>query len=78
MFAHESRLVLDQIKAAHHLDEVSVTKSWMQEVSSQFPGLAVLTGDALYAECTLCGAIVAQGQDYLIKLKKTNQTSLIT
>ena len=78
MFAHESRLALDQVKSTHHLDEVSATKSWMEQVASQFPGLAVLTGDALFADRTLCGAIVAQGKDYMIKLKKTNQTSLMT
>ena len=78
MFAHEARLALDQVQATSHLNEVSVAKSWMEQVATQFPGLAVLTGDALYADRTLCEAIVAQGQDYLIKLKKTNRTSLTT
>ena len=61
MFAHEARLALDQVQATSHLNEVSVAKSWMEQVATQFPGLAVLTGDALYADRTLCEAIVAQG-----------------
>ena len=77
IFAHEASLALDQVKATH-LDEVDAAKSWMEQVASQFPGLTVLTGDALFADRTLCEALIAQGQDYLIKLKKTNQTSLTT
>lgn len=78
LFAHEAKLALDQVMTTHHLDEVSATKSWMEELAGQFPGLAVLTGDALLADRTLCAAIVSEGQDYFIKLKKTNQPSIRT
>ncbi len=73
LFAHQAKLALDQVSTPYHVDEARATKAWLEEVAGQFPGLAVLTGDALLADRNLCAAIVAQGQDYLVKLKKTNQ-----
>lgn len=71
-FVHQARLTLDQETATYHLDEVKATQRWLEEVAGQFPGLAVLTGDALLADRTLGAAIVAQERDYFLKLKKTN------
>ena len=34
-----------------------------------YPGLRLLTLDALYAERDLCQAIVSQGRDYLVRIK---------
>ena len=34
-----------------------------------YPGLRLLTMDALYAERDLCQAIVCQGRDYLVRIK---------
>jgi hypothetical protein len=45
-------------------------------MAGQFPGLAVLTRDALLADRSLCAAVVEHGQDYLVKLKKTNRPSM--
>ena len=72
LFVHQAQLILDQVPATYHLDEVKATQRWVEEVACEFPGLSVLTGDALLADRTLCTAIVAQGQDYFLKLKKTN------
>ena len=72
LFVHQAQLILDQVAATYHLDEVKATQRWLEEVAREFPGLSVLTGDALLADRTLCAAIVAGGQDYLVKLKKTN------
>lgn len=72
LFAHQAQLALDQVRTTYHVDEARATKTWLEEMAGQFPGLAVLTGDALLADRNLCAAIVAQGQDYLVKLKKTN------
>ena len=44
-------------------------------VAAEFPGLAVLTGDALLADRALCQAIVESGRDYLFRVKKTNRIS---
>lgn len=43
----------------------------MEQVSGSVEGLRVLTGDSLYADADLFQAIVDQGKDYLVKLKKT-------
>ena len=75
LFAHQAQLALDQVRTLYHVDEARVAKTWLEEMAGQFPGLAVLTGDALLADRSLCAAIVAQGQDYLVKLKKTNPAS---
>jgi DDE family transposase len=76
LFAHQAKLALDQVAAPYHVQEVQATRGWIEEVASQFPGLQVLTGDALFADRSLCAAMVAQGQDYLVKLKKTSRPSM--
>lgn len=75
LFAHEAKLALDQVATIYHVDEARATQLWMEEIATQFPGLAVLTGDALLADRNLCTAILAQGGDYFVKLKKINQSS---
>jgi hypothetical protein len=76
LFAHQSQLALDQARTLYHVDEARVTRQWLEEMAGQFPGLAVLTGDALLADRSLCAAVVEHGQDYLVKLKKTNRPSM--
>jgi hypothetical protein len=44
-------------------------------VAADFPGLTILTGDALYVEQDLCAAVVAGQRDYVLRLKKTNPPS---
>jgi DDE family transposase len=75
LFATQSQLALDQIPVGDRRDEVSATKAWIEQVADQFPGLTVLTGDALLADRTLCQAIVDSGRDYLVRVKKTNRIS---
>ena len=72
LFAHTSALVLDQTLVGSVRDEVRAAETWITSVAKTFPGLAVLTADALYADRDLCAAIVAQDYAYLIRLKKTN------
>lgn len=72
LFAHESALVLDQVLVDAVRDEVAATKTWITALADTFPGLRVLTADALYADRDLCAAIVAQEYAYLIRLKKTS------
>jgi hypothetical protein len=71
VFAHEAALVLDQTRCGLAKGEVSAADTWITTVAMQFPGLSVLTADALYADQDLCAAIVGQDFDYLIRLKKT-------
>lgn len=78
LFAHQSRVVLDQVPVAKGKGEVVGAKRWMAEMASHYPGFAVLTADAMYADRDLCAAIVALDRDYVIKLKKTRKTSART
>jgi hypothetical protein len=75
LFAHASALALDQTAVAGSLDETLGAQDWLAHAADAFPGLTVLTGDALYAEQDLCAAVVNGGRDYLLRLKKTNPPS---
>jgi hypothetical protein len=57
---------------------VHTAETWITTVAQQFPGLAVLTADALYADHNLCAAIVGQDFDFLLRLKKTKGPSIRT
>lgn len=41
----------------------------MGPLFESYPGLKLLTMDALYAERDLCEAIVSCGRDYLVRIK---------
>lgn len=75
IFAQEASLVLDQVLVPSVWDEVTAAETWMATVATQFPGLGVLTADALFATQGLCAAIVAQEYAYLLRLKKTSPPS---
>lgn len=71
VFAHRGALALDQAAAAPLRGEPAAARAWVEQVAAAFPGLRVLTGDAIFAEQDLCAAIVADQRDYLMRLKKT-------
>ena len=75
LFSREGSVALDQVTIAHHTDEPKAAQEWIQKVSARFEGLGVLSGDALYADTDLAEAILAQGKDYVVKLKKTGPNS---
>jgi len=75
LFSREGSVVLDQVTIAHHADEPKAAREWIEKVSARFEGLGVLSGDALYADTDLAEAILAQGKDYVVKLKKTGPNS---
>jgi hypothetical protein len=77
LFAHQSALALDQVAVGHTAGEIAGTKDWLDQVAVQFPGLKVLTGDARLADRNLCQAIIESYRDYVLRLKKTNQTSMM-
>lgn len=74
-FAQHAGLGLDQAGATPLRGEVSAALAWVDEVANAFPGLAILTGDALFAEQSLCAAVVAGQRDYVFRLKKTSPSS---
>lgn len=78
VFAHRSVLALDQIAVDRVMDETGRAQDWLATVAADFPGLTVLTGDALSAEQDLCAAVVAGQRDYLLRLKKTSPPSMPT
>ena len=78
VFAHASVLALDQLAVGSVMDETRSAQEWLATVAADFPGLTILTGDALYAEQDLCAAVVAGQRDYLLRLKKTNPPSTPT
>ncbi len=75
VFAHETGVVLDQVLVPAVRDEVAAAERWISTLAAQFPGLAVLTADAQYADQDLCATIVAQAYAYLLRLKKTKPPS---
>jgi hypothetical protein len=78
VFAHTSALALDQVAVGCALDETAAAQDWLGQVADAFPGLTILTGDALYAEQNLCAAVVDGQRDYLLRLKKTSPPSTPT
>ena len=78
VFSREGALALDQMKIESHPQEPRAALMWVKRVSSRFEGLGVLTGDALYAHADLAEAILSEGKDYVVKLKKTGPNSTRT
>jgi DDE_Tnp_1-associated len=75
VFAQDASVVLDQVLVPAVRDEVSAAESWISTLATRFPGLSVLTADALYADQDLCATIVARDYAYLLRLKKTSARS---
>jgi len=74
-FAQHAALALDQSPAAPLHGEVTAATTWVTDLAGTFPGLSILTGDALFAEQSLCTAVVAGQRDDVFRLKKTNRPS---
>ena len=74
VFGREGKIALDQVKIGSHPDEPKAALEWVKQASSRFGGLRALTGDALYAQADLAEAILSEGKDYVVKLKKTSPT----
>jgi hypothetical protein len=76
LFAHTSALALDQVAVGSVPEETVAAQDWLATVAETFPGLTILSGDALYAEQDLCAAVVDSGRDYVLRLKKTRAPSM--
>jgi hypothetical protein len=75
LFAQTSALGLDQFAVGSALEETAAAQDWLATAAAAFPGLTILTGDALYVEQDLCAAVVAGQRDYVLRLKKTSPPS---
>jgi hypothetical protein len=74
-FATEGALLLDTLPLSSHGAEAAEAQAWVAALGERFPGLQVLTGDAAYAEQSLCAAIVGAQREYLVRVKKTSPRS---
>ena len=76
VFVHGAKLCLaDWPVGGEKATEPEVLKAHLDELFAAYPALRVLTGDALFCQRPLAGAIVAAGRDYLLA-SKDNQPDL--
>ena len=69
VLAHDLRLCLAQWPASEKRYEPGVLRERLGQLFESYPGLQLLTMDALYAERDLCQAIVSCGRDYMVRIK---------
>ena len=69
VLAHDLKLCLAQWPASEKRYEPAVLREQLGRLLEDYPGLGLLTMDALYAERDLCRAIVSHGRDCLVRIK---------
>jgi DDE family transposase len=76
VFAHGLKLALaDWPVGGDKKTEPDVLRAHLDELFAAYPGLRVLTGDALFCQRPLARAIIGAGRDYLLAVKD-NQPEL--
>ena len=76
VLAHDLKLCLAQWPASEKRYEPGVLREKLGRLFEDYPGLRLLTMDALHAERDLCQAIVSQGRDYLVRIKGNQPEAL--
>ena len=76
VLAHDLKLCLAQWPASEKRYEPGVLREQLGPLFESYPGLKLLTMDALYAERDLCQAIVSCGRDYLVRIKGNQPEAL--
>jgi hypothetical protein len=77
VFVHDVKVCLGQWPVGDGKEtEPEVLKAHLQELFDRYPGLSLLTGDALFCQRPLAGLIVQAGRDYLLAVKD-NQPDLV-
>ena len=76
VLAHDLKLCLAQWPASEKRYEPRVLQEQLGDLFERYPGLRLLTMDALYAERDLCQAIVSHRRDYLVRIKGNQPTVL--
>jgi hypothetical protein len=69
VFAHDLKVCLAQWVVSDKEAEPTVLKEHLRELFAAFPGLQVLTGDALFAQRPLCILLVEAHRGYLFRIK---------
>ena len=77
VLAHDLRLCLAQWPASEKRYEPGVLRERLGQLFESYPGLRLLTMDALYAERDLCQAIVDCGRDYVVRVKGNRPDVLV-
>ena len=78
VLAHDLRLCLAHWPPSEKRYEPGVLREQLARLFEDYPGLRLLTMDALYAERDLCRAIDGHGRDYLVRVKGNQPTVLAT
>lgn len=73
-FEHNSGVVLGAMMSRGAGSELPAGRKLARELLRRSPQVAVVTGDALYAERSMARMVVAENRDYVFKLKKTSPT----
>ena len=76
VLAHDLKLCLAQWPASEKRYEPGVLREQLGQLFERYPGLRLLSMDALYAERDLCQAIVSHGRDYLVRIKGNQPEAL--
>ena len=76
VLAHDLKLCLAQWPASEKRYEPAVLREQPGPLFERYPGLRLLTMDALYAERDLCQAMVDHGRDYLARIKGNRPEAL--
>ena len=74
VLAHDLKLCLAQWPATEKRYEPGVLREKLGRLFEDYPGLRLLTMDALYAERDLCRAIVSHGRGWLVRGKGNQPT----
>lgn len=69
VFAHEIKVCLWQWVVSEKEAEPSVLKAHLDELFARYPLLRILTGDALFAQRSLCEALVEAQRGYMLRVK---------
>lgn len=76
VLAHDLKVCLAQWPAGEKRYEPGVLREQLGRLFQDYPGLRLLTMDALYAQQDLCQAIVNHGREYLVRVKGNQPTIL--
>jgi hypothetical protein len=71
-FEHNSGVVVSSVMSRGAGSELPAGRKLARDLLRRNAQVAVVTGDALYAERSLAEMVVAQERDYVFKLKKTS------
>ena len=73
VLAHDLKLCAGAVAGLGEALRARCVAGTVGRLFQRYPGLGLLSMDALYAERDLCQAIVSHGRDYLVGLPGANQ-----